>query len=159
MNRGEKRLAVTDSGTEDTSVSVQQQSNGKRWQQSKRGLISDAGNDKSATVTAFLAAALFHQNSNASSEEEEEGGLQPSAAGKRGNEPQMLMDWTRSNPVASGSNESEQEEGQIIRSQPSANDRQFIRISPEFLANAEAQAFRYSLRPALTVDAGISSNK
>ena len=107
MNRGEKRLAVTDSGTEDTSVSVQQQSNGKRWQQSKRGLISDAGNDKSATVTAFLAAALFHQNSNASSEEEEEGGLQPSAAGKRGNEPQMLMDWTRSNPVAGGSNESE----------------------------------------------------
>ena len=108
-------MAVTDSGTEDTSVSgkgagsvsVQQQSNGKRWQQSKRGLISDAGNDKSATVTAFLAAALFHQNSNASSKEEEEGGLQPSAAGKRGNEPQMLMDWTRSNPVAGGSNESE----------------------------------------------------
>ena len=89
---------------------------------------------------------------------EEEGSLQPSAAGKRGNEPQMLMQ-TRPNPVAGGSNESEQEEGQIIRSQPSANDRQFIRISPEFLANAEAQAFRYSLRPALTVDAGISSNK
>ena len=71
----------------------------------------------------------------------------------------MLMDWTRSNPVASGSNESEQEEGQIIRSQPSANDRQFVRISPEFPASAEAQTSRYSLRPALTVETGTSSNR
>ena len=70
----------------------------------------------------------------------------------------MLMDWTRSNPVAGGSNESEKE-GQIIRSQPSANDRQFVRISPEFPASAEAQTSRYSLRPALTVETGTSSNR
>ena len=59
---------------------------------------ADLQRRENAAVTAFLAA-LFHQNRKASSEEEEEVSLQPStttAAGKRGNAPQMLMDWTRS---------------------------------------------------------------
>ena len=45
------------------------------------------------------------------------------AAGKRGNAPQMLMDWTRSNPVAGGSNASEKEEGKIIRSSSVGEER------------------------------------
>ncbi|XP_057366450.1 serine-rich adhesin for platelets-like [Daphnia carinata] len=115
----------------------QQLPSNKRRKQSKPVRISSdetqGPNDENAAMTAFLAAqtaaaaaALFHQNNpNASSEEEEEeeGALlhpnsSAASSAKRinGQYQQQMMDWARSaHSVVAGSNEGEQEEGQIIR--------------------------------------------
>ncbi|XP_045031549.1 LOW QUALITY PROTEIN: mucin-12-like [Daphnia magna] len=118
----------------------QQLPSNKRRKQSKPVRISSdetqGPNDDNAAMTAFLAAqtaaaaaALFHQNNrNASSEEddeeeEEEGALlrpnsRAASSAKRinGQYQQDMMDWARSaHSMVAGSNEGEQEEGQIIR--------------------------------------------
>ncbi|KAI9557504.1 hypothetical protein GHT06_017332 [Daphnia sinensis] len=115
----------------------QQLPSNKRRKQSKPVRISSdetqGPNDENAAMTAFLAAqtaaaaaALFHQNNpNASSEEEEEeeGALlhpnsSSASSAKRinGQYQQQMTDWARSaHSVVAGSNEGEQEEGQIIR--------------------------------------------